>query len=273
MPELPEVEITRRHLADVLTGAVLVDVSVRHQRTARNNSGAKEVEERLTGRRVVSVSRHGKFLDIELDDGQTLAAHLGMSGRFTVNGQEEKHTHFEAVLDTGDVVRFVDPRTFGFIAVYNEEERAASGLARLGPDAWIDLPVDLGVVLADRTAPIKALLLDQSVVAGLGNIYADEVLHLAGIHPLRPGGSLGDGEIEAMGKAVTTVLAIAIEHGGTSLDDLAYLLPDGRAGENLDRLQVYGRADEPCLTCGTPIERIVVRGRSTHFCPGCQSYG
>jgi formamidopyrimidine-DNA glycosylase len=117
---------------------------------------------------------------------------------------------------------------------------------------------------------VKALLLDQVIVSGLGNIYADEALHLAGIHPLRPGGELTEADLERLLAAIQVILGEALDNGGTSLDDLAYLLPDGRAGENLDRLRVYGRAGLPCPECGTPVERVVIRGRSSHFCPVCQ---
>lgn len=275
MPELPEVEITRRHLAKAMTGAVLAEVSVTHTRTARHNSGPEELAERLTGRRVLEVDRTGKFIHAPLDDGQTFVTHLGMSGRYTVNGADEPHTHFRAMLDTGDTIRFIDPRTFGFVAVYLPDELGTSGVARLGPDSLLALPDPemLGNALEGRTAPIKALLLDQAVISGLGNIYADEALYGARIHPLAPGGSLDFGERHALLEAVRRILADAIENGGTSLDDLAYLLPDGRAGENLDRLEVYGRTDQPCNRCGTVIERVVVRNRSSHFCPTCQRLG
>lgn len=273
LPELPEVEITRRHLESVMLERVFVEVSVGHERTARRNSSPEELVSRLEGRRVEAVDRVGKFLVVRLDDDQTMVAHLGMSGRWTVNGSEdEPHTHFVARLDDGSVVKFVDPRTFGFVAVYDTEDIAASGLGRLGPDAWVDPPEadELAARLAGRSAPIKALLLDQGPISGLGNIYADEALHLAGIHPLTPGGELSREELARLLQAVRAVLNAAIDNGGTTLDDLAYLLPDGRAGDNLSRLRVYGRTDLPCFGCGTPIERVVVRARSTHFCPECQ---
>lgn len=273
MPELPEVEITRRHLEKALVGRVLESVRVSHLRTARHNSSPEEVATRLTNRRVTGVRRHGKFLVVDLDDGQTMVAHLGMSGRWSVDGDDEPpHTHFVARLDDESVVRFIDPRTFGFVAVYDEDDIAVSGLSRLGPDAWADPPDtdDLAGSLRARKAPIKALLLDQGPISGLGNIYADEALHLAGIHPLVPGGALHRDDLGALLAAVRSVLEAAISTGGTTLDDLAYLLPDGRAGENMARLRVYGRHGEPCLECGTPIERVVVRSRSTHFCPTCQ---
>jgi formamidopyrimidine-DNA glycosylase len=276
VPELPEVEITRRHLNEAMAGHSIDSVKVGHARTSRHNGAPAEVEQRLVGRRVESVGRKGKFLVAPLDDGQTLVAHLGMSGRFAVETGETPlaaHTHFQAVLDDGTEIRFVDPRTFGFVAVFTDEELEVSGVARLGPDALVDLPTrdEMAAALATRTAPIKALLLDQGPISGLGNIYADEALHIASIHPLRPGNSLSPEELDALLAAIKEVLGNAIEHGGTSLDDLAYLLPDGSAGENLDRLLVYGRAELPCPRCGTPIERVVIRGRSSHFCPSCQA--
>jgi len=276
LPELPEVEITRRHLDDAIKGRRLTRVRTTHARTARYNAGgATEIDERLEGRMVLGVSRKGKFLAAPLDDGQTLVAHLGMSGRFTIGDPSEAepaHTHFRARLDDGREVRFVDPRTFGFVAVVNSDEMEDSSLSRVGPDVWdTALSVeDLAAALARRTAPVKALLLDQVIVSGLGNIYADEALHMAGIHPLRPGGSLSEAELKRLIEATRTVLGDAIDNGGTSLDDMTYLLPDGRAGENLERLRVYGRTDLPCPSCGTPVQRIVIRARSSHYCPDCQ---
>jgi formamidopyrimidine-DNA glycosylase len=275
VPELPEVEVTRRHLETALVGRILESVEVRHLRTSRNNASPGEVVTRLTGRRVLSVKRQGKFLEIPLDDGQTMVTHLGMSGRWSLDEAEEDppHTHFKARLDDGGVVRFIDPRTFGFVAVYDEDDLGESGLGRLGPDAWSDPPSpdELGSRLQGRKAPIKALLLDQGPIAGLGNIYADESLHLAGINPMTPGGELDSDDIERLIEAVVEILGAAIESGGTTLDDLAYLLPDGQAGDNMDRLRVYGREGEPCPVCGTPIERVVIRNRSSHFCPSCQA--
>ncbi len=276
MPELPEVEITRRHLADAIDGRRFMDVSVRHPRTARHNGGDPAVvEQRLQGRKAGNVARHGKFLVVPLDGGMTMVAHLGMSGRFRIDdglGPEAPHTHFVSKMDDGSVVSFIDPRTFGFVAVFDEVELESTGLARLGPDAWETPPSvsDLAVALRGRKAPIKALLLDQGPIAGLGNIYADEALFLAGIDPRTPGGELTEDQLEGLLTAIRLVLAGAIEKGGTSLDDLAYLLPDGRAGENLTSLQVYGRAGEPCFRCGEIIDKVVIRARSSHFCPGCQ---
>lgn len=258
-----------------MIGHRLIEVALNHPRTSRHNASPDEVEVRLRGRTVESVRRHGKFLVIDLDDGHKMVAHLGMSGRFSVaDGREATpaHTHFIAEMENGKKIRFIDPRTFGFVAVYDEDEISESGVGRLGPDAWEDPPTAevLARTLAGRKAPIKALLLDQGPISGLGNIYADEVLFAAGIHPLTPGGAISNEKLRALLEATREVLAGAIESGGTTLDDLAYLLPDGRAGENLGRLAVYGREGAPCWVCGTEVMRTVVRSRSTHFCPICQ---
>jgi len=256
-----------------MLGRSFEEVHLTHVRTARHNASPEEVEARLRRRRVESVGRHGKFLEIRLDDGQVMVAHLGMSGRWSVNGEDDvPHTHFTAEMDDGSTIRFIDPRTFGFVAVYDEDDLTTSGLGRLGPDAWADPPHprELAERLSGRTAPIKALLLDQGPIAGLGNIYADEALHRALIHPLTPGGELTVDDCRRLLHATAEVLDAAIDKGGTTLDDLAYLLPDGQAGENMTQLLVYGREGEPCGNCGTPLERIVVRARSTHFCRYCQ---
>jgi formamidopyrimidine-DNA glycosylase len=254
----------------------MIGVEVCHERTARHNSSVAELVAILTGRRIDSVDRHGKFLVIGLDDSHTMVGHLGMSGRFTVTetgAPRESHTHFVARLDDGNEIRFIDPRTFGFVAVYDEDEMGRSGVTRLGRDAYVDPPTsdELAAYLEGRTAPIKALLLDQGSISGLGNIYADESLFGSGLHPLTPGGVIDGEALTALLESIYNVLESAIDNGGTTLDDLAYLLPDGRAGRNRSQLAVYGREGEPCIKCGTPIERVIVRGRSTHYCPECQS--
>lgn len=275
MPELPEVEITRRHLAEAMVGRKVQAASLHHARTSRFNASPDEVEVLLVGRSIQSVGRLGKFLVIELDDGHTVVGHLGMSGRFSVTSPDanvEPHTHFIATLDDGKQIRFIDPRTFGFVAVFDAEALAESGVARLGRDALLDLPetAELLSFLQGRSAPIKALLLDQRLVSGLGNIYADEALFMAALNPLLAGGDLTSDQVDRLRDSIARVLEEAIENGGTTLDDLAYLLPDGKAGDNMSVLAVYGRTGEPCRQCGSGIDRVVVRGRSTHFCPECQ---
>jgi formamidopyrimidine-DNA glycosylase len=275
MPELPEVETTRRHVAPVLEGSVIKSVVLGRERMARRNRRSSDIADRLVGRRVGRVGRRGKFLLIEVEGDLTWVIHLGMSGRMRIadpGDPLEPHAHLVVHTEEGSEIRFIDPRTFGFVAVFTPEELAADSLAGLGRDALDELPAadELAGMLAGRKASVKALLLDQRLLAGLGNIYADEVLFRARIRPDRPGGDVTRIEINSLLAAIPEVLAAGIEVGGTSLDDLAYLLPDGRAGDYLDRLMVYGRTDEPCLVCGTPIERTVIAQRSSHFCPHCQ---
>jgi formamidopyrimidine-DNA glycosylase len=208
-----------------------------------------------------------------LDNGMTWITHLGMSGRMSVTSPmaaRPQHTHFVAETDRGDEIRLIDPRTFGFVAVVTPEELAR--FTDLGPDALTDLPRarTLAKSLAGRTAPIKSLLLDQRLLAGLGNIYADEVLNRARVRPTRPGGALNPEEIARLRRAIKPILSAGIAAGGTSLDDLAYLLPNGEAGDYLQRLRVYGREGDHCRRCGTVIERVVVGGRSSFYCPTCQ---
>lgn len=273
MPELPEVESTRRHLEPVLVGATIIEARATRPRMLRRQVRPVDFADRSRGRRVLALDRRGKFLLWRLEGDLTTVVHLGMSGRMQVadrGADAPAHANVVWLLEDAEV-RLVDPRTFGFAACVTDDE-LADLLRGVGRDALVDLPTvdELVDVLAGRTAPIKALLLDQRLVAGLGNIYADEVLHGAGVDPVRPAGALTPDEVAAVLAEIPTVLGKALADGGTSLDDLAYLLPDGRAGEYVSRLAVYGRTGEPCRTCGTRIERRVVAQRSTHWCPTCQ---
>ncbi len=276
MPELPEVEVTRRILESEIREKQVAEVSVNHPRVVRRQKHPTDFSDRLQERTVQSLRRHGKFLIIELDAGLNWVTHLGMSGRIQMvdNDQpEETHTRTVVRFVGGRELRFVDPRTFGFMTVWTEAELASSTLNRLGPDALTDLPSVREFVgyLRGRTALIKPLLLNQSVVAGVGNIYADESLHLCRVSPLRPGGSLAADEVNRLRIAIRTTLIAAIQQGGTSLEDLAYLLPDGKTGDFLDRLRVYGREGQGCCHCGFAIRRTVIRSRSSFWCPGCQA--
>jgi formamidopyrimidine-DNA glycosylase len=275
MPELPEVESTRRYLEPVLVGARISNVEVRRARMVRRQENPADFGARLGGRRVLALERLGKFMLARLEGDITWVTHLGMSGRLQVadsDESEDPHTNVVVDLENGPQIRFVDPRTFGFMVAYTPAELERSTLARLGRDALEDLPrsSELARLLERRSAPIKALLLDQRLISGLGNIYADEVLHRAAVSPHRPGGSLSPDEIKSLRAAIRPILKAGLAAGGTSLSDLAYLLPDGRAGDYLARLQVYGRTGESCKRCGATIEAVVLRGRTTHWCPGCQ---
>jgi formamidopyrimidine-DNA glycosylase len=242
---------------------------------ARRQPHPADIPARLRSRRVAALRRIGKFLFADLDGDLVWVTHLGMSGRMQIaRAGEPEHPHTNVVVRTGATeIRMVDPRTFGFVAVLTPDEFAGSPLALLGPDALDALPPVrvMAAVLAGRTVAIKTLLLDQRFLAGIGNIYADEILHRAGIRPGRAAGTLELGEVKALRAAVRPVLRAGLQHGGTSLDDLAYLLPDGAAGDYLTRLRVYGRRDEPCRRCGTPIRRSVIGQRSSFWCPRCQT--
>lgn len=276
MPELPEVESTRRLLEPDIVGKRIMAVEVRRARMVRRQPQVSDFASRLTGRTVRSLTRHGKFMQAHLSGDVTWVTHLGMSGRISLSREhdpEVRHTNVIVRFGRGLEWRFVDPRTFGFVAAYTRDELDDSPIGHLGPDVLTDPPDGqaLSAALEGRDAPIKPLLLDQRIVAGLGNIYADETLHRAGIDPRRRGGSLNDTECNALAEAIGSTMADGLAWGGTSLDDLAYLLPDGRAGEFAARLAVYGRPDEPCPICGSPIRREILRQRSTHWCPQCQT--
>jgi formamidopyrimidine-DNA glycosylase len=269
------VETTRRHLEPVLVGARIGAVEVRRQRMVRRPEQPADFAARLLGRRINALERIGKFLLARLEGDITWVTHLGMSGRMQVaepGEPEEPHTNVVINLIKRPEVRFVDPRTFGFVVAFTPDELRHSSLSALGRDALNDLPrsTELASILRGRSAPIKALLLDQGVIAGLGNIYADEVLHRSRVSPHRPGESLDSGEVQAIRKSIGSILRAGLAAGGTSLSDMAYLLPDGRSGEYMARLRVYGRAGRSCARCGGTITSDVLRGRTAHWCPGCQ---
>lgn len=273
MPELPEVETTRRLIHPLVVGRTITSVRVTRDRMLRRQERPSDFADRLVGRRILGTARHGKRLQILLDSDLVWVVHLGMSGRLTVadaGSAVAPHTHVRVGLDDGSEVRFTDPRTFGYTIVATQDE--LDELSPHGPDAWTEAPTveALAGRLEGRTAPIKALLLDQNLVAGIGNIYADEALFAAGIDPHRQGGSLSTDEVEDLLAAIRSVLGAGIDAGGTTLEDLAYLLPDGRAGEFTAEIAVYGREDEPCPRCGDTVRRSVLRGRSTFWSPGCQ---
>ncbi len=275
MPELPEVETTRRSLEPVLTSAVITGVTVARPRMLRRQLNPSDFSRRLLNQKIRAVDRHGKFLMSTLDNDIVWVTHLGMSGRISLAQPTDAlvpHSNVVVSLDSGIEFRFIDPRTFGFVAALTPEELQASSMGRLGRDALTDLPRtnQLVQLLAGRQAPMKALLLDQNMLAGIGNIYADEALHRAAISPFRSGGSLEHDEVAALRKAIRETLQHALKYGGTSLDDLAYLLPDGRTGDYTKRLQAYGREGEHCHRCGAAMVKNIIRGRSSTWCPDCQ---
>jgi formamidopyrimidine-DNA glycosylase len=286
MPELPEVETVRRGLAPVLDGAVLARVEAR--RPDLRFPLPDGFVQRLTGARIGQLSRRAKYLLAPLDRGDVLVMHLGMSGRFEIASAKakqrpgdfhyaadanEKHAHVLFHTEPGERVTYFDPRRFGYMDLI-----AADALAEhpwfkgLGPEPLGEAfnAAHLRAAFAGRRQSVKATLLDQRVVAGLGNIYVCEALHRAGISPGRAAGSLKPGALTRLVDTIRLVLAEAIEAGGSSLRD--YAAADGALGYFQHRFRAYDREAEPCLTpgCGGTIERIVQSGRSTFFCPICQ---
>jgi len=267
MPELPEVETTVRGLERVLKGRRIARVEARRPDLRR--ALPEDLGQRLTGARVTSLGRRAKYGLIETDRGDTLVFHLGMSGRWRVDPTAaEKHDHFIIETDNDRRIALNDARRFGSLDLVR-----TSGLQdwppfrALGPEP-LDLDArELKRRLAGRTAAIKPLLLDQRIVAGLGNIYVCEALYRAGIHPRRAGGSISLARLEQLVPAIHDVLAEAIEAGGSTLRDFAS--PDGELGYFSKRFAVYDREGKPC-ECGGTVKRIVQGGRSTFYCPKCQ---
>lgn len=276
MPELPEVETYVRDLEPELQGRSVTGGSVHWARTIAAPS-VDEFLARVKGQRFASFSRRGKYmlLGMELDGkrSDTLIIHLRMTGEVHIYPPDEaatmkdKHTHVVLTLDDGRHMHYRDQRKFGRLWLV---EDPAQVLFKLGPEPLSDaFMVDgFSASLANRKASIKGLLLNQSIVAGVGNIYADEALFLAQIHPLRQGNSLDDSELERLIEAIRVVLRLGIEMKGSSLQN--YIRLDGMKGNFQELHKVFRRTGQPCPTCGTPIERIVVTQRSTHFCPICQ---
>lgn len=280
MPELPEVETVRLTLAPQLAGRTIRAVAVLHPDVVAGPGVTPEsFSDRLTGATFTGLRRRGKYLVVALRAAGgpvRLILHLRMTGRLTVVDPDDevpKHTHLRFALDDGRELRFTDPRRFGRAhLVSGKAEGGPKGLAGLGPE-----PLgrgfgakELGARLAGRKARLKALLLDQTVVAGVGNIYADETLFRAGLHPARRACDLTGEDVARLCKSLRSVLRQAIGQGGTTIRD--YVDGRGRRGEFVLSLQVYGREGEPCMRCGTQVERAIIAGRSTHFCPRCQPF-
>lgn len=269
VPELPEVQTILDAIEPLVIGQTIVEVIVGWEGVIERPPLPVFVRE-LVGRRVVASGRRGKYMLFRLDDGRWLVMHLRMTGQMRVvpaSAPCDKHDHLRLRMEDGREWRFNDTRKFGRAWLVADPAEATHDL---GPEPLSDAfsAGYLAATLVGRRAPIKSLLLDQRLVAGIGNIYADEALYRAAIHPLRPGGSLDADEIAALAAAVKSVLAQALAEHGTTLRD--YRRPDGSVGSFQNSLQVFRRDGEPCPRCGAPIRRIVVGGRSTHFCPAEQ---
>lgn len=290
MPELPEVEVTRRRLLPKLVGRRIRDVATT-KKSYFFLTPPRALREHLLGRTVTALTRHGKYLLAELDDGSRLLLHLGMTGQlFTADAQSvrllngtkagtidperqatfkpDAHTHLVLYFDDGkEPVLFRDVRKFGKVR-WLAQDQADARLDKLGIDALAATGTLLFDESRSRKVALKTFLLDQEVLSGVGNIYADEALFHARLSPLRPASSLTRKECETLAAAIVKVLERSIETGGSSISD--YVQPDGTDGAYQDERCVYARTGEPCLVCARPIKRVVLGQRSTHYCEHCQ---
>ncbi|MDF2636383.1 MAG: Formamidopyrimidine-DNA glycosylase [Pelosinus sp.] len=273
MPEMPEVEIIRRSLVDKLSGRKIIEVEFLLARLVKWPSAA-EFQAVLTNRTIVTVARKGKYLLFHLDDNQVLVIHLRMTGRlqYVTRGiEKDKFTRIIFKLDNEDLLVYADTRTLGTLYLMPLDELwRITGLAAMGPEP-LTLEFSLlylNEMLKKHHGKIKAVLLNQKYIGGLGNIYVDESMAIAGIHPERIASSLSESENEKLFHAINKVIADGIEHGGTTFRD--YRDGEGKSGSHQHHLKVYGRKAEPCYSCGTPIVWKEVSGRGTHFCPTCQ---
>lgn len=265
MPELPEVETIVRELRPVISGKTVRQVAIRWPRTVDGHR--KQFKEALTNKKLTRIDRRGKYLCFYLQDEQCLTIHLRMTGKLVFQPDEKDKKHIRVVFRFSDrsALFFVDMRKFGRMKLW-----PASGplLPHLGPEPLEEKTVLR--VLAGQTSrrAIKTLLLDQAILAGVGNIYADEALFMAGIHPLTPAGKVSKRRLVKLSRSLPEILKIAIRNNGTTISD--YRTTDSLKGSNQFFLNVYGRPGGPCYKCGTPVVRIAINNRGSHFCPKCQ---
>jgi formamidopyrimidine-DNA glycosylase len=272
VPELPEVETIRRQLAPVLEGRRIERVEVRDARWCEP-APPEAIEDALRGRRIERLGRRGKYLIVSVEGDIHLVMHLRMTGNLLLrdDGEEPEHLRVVFGLDSGQRLLFVDVRRFGTGDVLLGSDALAEffasrlGVEPLSPDFTAEA---LRALARGRTQPVKAFLLTQERVAGVGNIYADEALFRAKIHPLRPVGTLRRGQLEALRDAVVETLELGIDAKGASIDDYRHI--DGAEGSFQDRFLVHTREGEPCPRCGTAIQKLRAAGRGTYVCPNCQ---
>ena len=269
MPELPEVETIVRGLRGPLVGRTIVGVRIGWENLVARPT-VEEFKRRLVGHKILAVRRRGKYLLFPLSGGGCLIVHLRMTGRLLLKNagdDPDKYDHLIFELDDGRELRFNDMRKLGRVYLVEDAEEIVGGLGPEPLDGDFS-PADFAALLSRRRGRIKALLLNQRFIAGIGNIYADEALFAARIHPERRADTLAAEEIERLYRAIRRVLRQGIENRGTTL--ATYRDAEGREGRNQEYLRVFRRRGQPCPRCGTPIERIVVGGRGTYFCPRCQ---
>jgi formamidopyrimidine-DNA glycosylase len=277
LPELPEVETVRKGLDELVTGETVAAVEVRWPRIIAEPA-VNQFSKRLMGQTLEKVGRRGKFLLFYFTD-DVLISHLRMEGKYELvepeaNGQlirRTKHTHVIFHLQSGKKLNYLDVRKFGrMYLVSRGQEFEHKSLVKLGPEPTSEEFVleEMQEFLTTRTKAIKGVLLDQQIVVGVGNIYADEILFEAEIHPVTPANRLTDAEEIRLHEAIIAILEAAVKNGGTTIRSYANAFGD--AGTNQENLKVYGREGEACVNCGTEIQKIKVAGRGTHYCPVCQ---
>lgn len=270
VPELPEVETTRQGIAPHCESRRIAGVTVRNGQLRW--PVPDDLSQRLTGRTVEQVARRAKYLLLHLDDGGTVIVHLGMSGSLRVitdHSPPQRHDHIDLQLDSGACLRFNDPRRFGcWLWSPNPEQHPL--LAGLGPEPLAPEfdGVHLHRLARGRSTPVKAFIMDHHVVVGVGNIYANEALFQAGIHPRRAAGRISLDRYQRLAEAIRDTLSAAILMGGTTLRD--FVNSDGKPGYFAQSLQVYGRGGQPCTRCQTPLREVRIGNRSTVYCPACQ---
>lgn len=280
MPELPEVEVIRRDLEREIVGKKIRSAEVRSTKNAmriiRRHKRRKDFEDALKAAKITKIERKGKYLLLHLDNDEILVTHLGMSGQLVKTKSSaavENHTHVSISFTIGGQLRYVDPRTFGEMFVTKKDEVGQiKELLNLGLDP-LEEPIPwplFSQTLTERKTKMKALLMDQKFICGIGNIYSDEILFLSGIRYDRPSDELSSQEVRRLYRAIQEVLQDAIRYRGTSADDEQYRDIYGAVGEYQDYLKVYQREGEPCRRCRTPIQRARWSNRSTYFCPQCQ---
>lgn len=275
MPELPEVEVVRRGLERLVVGETIARAAVFHPRSVRRHvAGAADFEATLAGRRIQRVARRGKYLWLALDSGDALLTHLGMSGQLLVKQRSvphERHLRVALELTDGRDVRFVDQRTFGGLVLSSGGSTLPAEISHIARDP-LDPAFDeetFRQLLRRRRTGVKRALLDQRLISGVGNIYADEALWAARLHYARPTETLRRGEVTRLIAESRAVMGRALIEGGTSFDAL-YVDVDGQSGYFERSLAVYGQTERPCPRCGTPIRREKFMNRSSYTCPRCQ---
>ncbi|TAM42839.1 DNA-formamidopyrimidine glycosylase [bacterium] len=265
MPELPEVETIKRDLTKMILGKKITEVRVNNPMVIREPSPAA-FKRSLEGLTIKNILRRGKLLILELSNGQALTIHLKMTGQLVYPGKA-KNSRVAFHLTGGKVLDFNDQRLFGELRLISDWKKLKF-VQGLGPEPFDLTLADFKDMLSKKKTKIKPLLMDQGFVAGIGNLYASEILFRAKINPERPGQSLAGKEKETLYREIKEVLSSAIKHGGSSIDD--YVRLSGKRGDYVRFHQVYGREGKPCVTCGGPVKKITQGGRGTYFCLKCQ---